>query len=54
MYLEEIVKSKFAQINDKRYYFCDEIVSLPFFHPHLKEIMEFKLEKRQRTEIYEN
>ena len=33
--LEEIEKSKFTQINDKRYYFRDGIVSLPFFHPLL-------------------
>lgn len=33
MVLEEIEKSKFAQINDKRYYFSDGIVSLPFSHP---------------------
>ena len=33
MVLEEIKKSKFAQINDERYYFSDGIVSLPFSHP---------------------
>ena len=53
MYLEENMKSKFAQINDKRYYFCNGIVSLPIFHPHLKKIMEFKLEKKVRIEMYE-
>ena len=30
MDLEEIEKSKFKQISDKRYYFSDGIVSLPF------------------------
>ena len=30
MVLEEIEKSKFAQINNKRYYFSNGIVSLPF------------------------
>ena len=33
MVLEEIKKSKFTQINDKRYYLSDGIVSLPFAHP---------------------
>ena len=30
MDLEEIEKSKFMQISDKRYYISDGIVSLPF------------------------
>ena len=38
MILEEIEKSKFEQINDKRYYFSYGIVSLPFSHPFLKEL----------------
>ena len=44
MVLEEIEKSKFAQINDKRYYFSDRIVSLPFSHPY------FKIDKKQKIE----
>ena len=50
MVLEE--KSKFAQINDKRYYFSDGIVSLPFSHPLLSEIVEFKGRKKERIEKY--
>lgn len=42
-----IVKIKFWQINDKRFYFPDGIVSLPLSHPSLKE-----LKKDQRTERY--
>ena len=37
--LEEIEKSKFAQINDKRYYFSDGIVSLPFSYPYFHEVV---------------
>ena len=48
MVLEEIEKSKFAQINDKRYYFSDEIVSLPFFHPYLHETIQLKRDKKQK------
>ena len=33
---EIIPKSKFAEINDKRLYFSDGMVSLPFFYPSLK------------------
>ena len=46
MVLEEIEKAKFFQINDKRYYFSDVIVSLLFFYPFLKEIVDFKGEKK--------
>ena len=35
-------KVKFAQINDKRYYFSDGIVSLPFGHPLLDNIRKYK------------
>ena len=52
MVLEEIEKSKFAQINDKGYYFSDGIVSLPFSHPLLKEIVDFKREKKQKLEAF--
>ena len=45
MVLEEIEKSKFSQINDERYYFSDDIVSLPFSHPVLMDINKFKREK---------
>ena len=46
MILEEIEKSKFSQINNNRYCFSDGIVSLPFSHPFLKEIVN----KKQKTE----
>ena len=42
MALEEIEKSKFAQINDKQYYFSNGIVSLPISHPLLHESNQFK------------
>ena len=35
-------KIKFGQLNDKRYYFSDGIVSLPFGHPSLNEIRNYK------------
>ena len=35
-------KVKFASLNDKRYYFSDEIVSLLYGHPLLKEVREYK------------
>ena len=41
MVLEEIEKSKFARINDKRYYFSDGVVSLSVFPPLLKRDCRF-------------
>ena len=47
MVLEEMQKSKFAQINNKRYYFSDGIVFLPLSHPLLKDIVKFKEDKQE-------
>ena len=46
MILQEIEKSKFAQMNYKRYYFSSGILSLPFSHPYLHEIVQFKQNKK--------
>ena len=47
--LQEIEKSKFAQINGKRYYFSNSIVSLLFCHPNSYEIVHFKVLEYLRT-----
>ena len=47
-----IEKSKFAQINDKRFYFFDGIVSLPFSHPYLSKLSNFKEQKGRKIEKY--
>ena len=52
MILEEIEKSKFAQINNKRYYFSDRILSLPFSLPFLKEIVNFKTKKKKNGGVF--
>ena len=52
MSLEEIEKSKFAPINDKRYHFSDSIVPLPFSHPLLHEIVEFKRNKNKKLNCF--
>lgn len=46
MILEEIENSKVVKINEKRYYFSDGIVSLPFLHPYLHDIVQFKIDKK--------
>ena len=40
-----VIKNKFSQLNDKRFYFPDGIVLLPFGHINLKEIENYKKEK---------
>ena len=42
MIMTNVNKVKFACLNDKRYYFSDEIVSLPYVHPLLKQVREYK------------
>ena len=49
MKMKTITKCKFASINDKRYYFSDGIVSLPFGHPLLDKVRKFK---KQLTKIH--
>ena len=38
MVTTSIVKTKFLQLNYKRFYFPNGILSLPFGHPSLKEL----------------
>ena len=48
---ETIVKNKFSQLNDKRIYFPNGILSLPFHHSDLKELNKFK-EKMELRNIF--
>ena len=50
MKMKTVAKVKFARLNDKRYYFSDGIVSLPFGHPLLTKVLEYK---KQLTKIHE-
>ena len=52
MTTHQIVKTKFSQLNDKRFYFPNAIISLPFGHNSLKEIDTFKKDKGQKIEWY--
>ena len=45
-------KKNFSQINDKRFYFPDTIVSLPFGNEALKELEKYKKKKGQKIENY--
>ena len=52
MTTHQIEKNKFSQINDKRFYFPNAIVSLPFGHGALKELDKYKKKKGQKIEAY--
>ena len=52
MTTDKIKKKKFSQLNDKRFYFLNAIVSLPFGHISLKKIDEYKKDKGRRIEKY--
>ena len=45
-------KTKFSQLNDKRFYFPNGILSLPYGHHSLEEIENFKSEQGQKIEKY--
>ena len=50
MKMTTVCKAKFARLNDKRYYFSDGIVSLPFGHSLLDKVRNYK---KQLTKIHE-
>ena len=49
MTTHKIMKSKFSQLNDKRFYFPNAIISLPFGHEALSEIDKFKKKSRAKN-----
>ena len=52
MTTHKITKTKFSQLNDKRFYFPNGILSLPFGHLSLNELDEYKKNKGRRIEKY--
>ena len=38
--MTNVDKKQFANLNDKRYYFSDRIISLPFGHPLLSDFRD--------------
>ena len=40
--MTSVNKAQFAILNDKRYYFSDGILSLPFGHPPLPKLRDYK------------
>ena len=52
MTTHKIIKTKFSQLNDKRFYFPNGILSLPYGHPLLNDVDKYKKNKGQRIEKY--
>ena len=52
MQKKKVVKTKFSQLNDKRFYSAKGITFLPLCHPDLKGLCELKKRMDQRIERY--
>lgn len=52
MQKKKVVKTKFSQLNEKRFYSGKGITFLPLCHPDLKGLCEFKKRMYQRIERY--
>ena len=49
MQMKSVSKVQFGQLNDKRFYFSNSLISLPFGHPYLEELRK---EKRKYRSIH--
>ena len=47
-----VMKTNFSQLNDKRFYFPNGVLSVPYGYPSLRETDDFKKEKGQKIEDY--
>ena len=52
--MTSVNKVQFASLNDKRYYFSDGIVSLPFDHPSLTKLRDYKKSLPKIHTVIEN
>ena len=50
--MSTVTKNKFSQLNDRRFYIPNGIVSLPFHHTCLAKINELKQKKEQKIKKY--
>ena len=47
-----VTKTKFLQLNEKRFHFPNGILSLPYGHPSLEALDNFQKEQGQKIEKY--
>ena len=48
MQMISVSKVQFGRLNDKRFYFSNGIISLPFVHPSLENLRKEKKKKKNR------
>ena len=46
MQMKSVIKIQFGKLNDKRFYFSNGLISLPFGHPYLEELRKEKQRHR--------
>ena len=46
MQMKSVIKVQFGKLNDKRFYFSNGLISLPFGHPYLEELRKEKQRHR--------
>ena len=51
MQMKSVSKVQFWQLNDKRFYFSNSLISLPFGHPYLQELRKEKHKYRSIHKI---
>ena len=51
MQMKSVSKVQFGQLNDKRFYFSNSLISLPFGHPYLQELRKEKHKYRSIHKI---
>ena len=51
MQMKSVSKVQFGQLNDKRFYFSNSLISLPFGHPYLEELRKEKHKYRSIHKI---
>ena len=47
--MKSVIKVQFGQLNDKRFYYSNGLISLPFGHPYLEEL---RIEKHRYRAIH--
>ena len=53
MQMKSVSKVQFGRLNDKRFYFSNGIISLPFVHPSLENLRKEKQKKKKKIDSQE-
>ena len=53
MQMKSVSKVQFGRLNDKRFYFSNGIISLPFVHPSLENLRKEKQKNKKKIDSQE-